>query len=236
MARLLTSNADGRYAPNVANTENSEIGKGGLAAQYSYPATINADFNGLINESGGTFTNTVTSQEIGMISGSPAGAGLLLQTDVNADGNPDTYPGTGTFAPLSVDYARGYLGAGGNFVDVYRFKYTIRQFNGSRGGITFRFENVSAQVVTELERVNGLWGPVLIPAAAINAPANSIGFSFDCINCAANYNHNGGVSVQDVFDFLNDWFAGLPWTDWDRSGVITPQDIFAFLNAWFVGC
>ena len=60
--------------------------------------------------------------------------------------------------------------------------------------------------------------------------------SFDCINCAANYNHNGGVSVQDVFDFLNDWFAGLPWTDWDRSGVITPQDIFAFLNAWFVGC
>ncbi len=56
--------------------------------------------------------------------------------------------------------------------------------------------------------------------------------------CFANYNHNTTVEVQDIFDFLNDWFAGtkiaIPSGDGD-SGTLSVQNIFDFLNVWFAG-
>jgi hypothetical protein len=56
--------------------------------------------------------------------------------------------------------------------------------------------------------------------------------------CYANYNHNATLEVQDIFDFLNDWFAGkliaIPGGD-GASGALAVQNIFDFLNAWFAG-
>ena len=54
--------------------------------------------------------------------------------------------------------------------------------------------------------------------------------------CAPDFNLSGGVSVQDVFDFLAAWFAGDPRADFNNSGTVTVQDIFDFLAAWFAGC
>ena len=54
--------------------------------------------------------------------------------------------------------------------------------------------------------------------------------------CPADFNCSGGVSVQDIFDFLAAWFASTPTADIDHSGAITVQDIFDFLAAWFAGC
>jgi hypothetical protein len=57
--------------------------------------------------------------------------------------------------------------------------------------------------------------------------------------CYADYNKVGGVSVQDIFDFLNDWFAGRPYANVGSSGgsgVLSVQNIFDFLGAWFSGC
>jgi hypothetical protein len=54
--------------------------------------------------------------------------------------------------------------------------------------------------------------------------------------CAANYNGVNGITVQDIFDFLNGWFGGNPQADFNHVGGITVQDIFDFLNAWFAGC
>ena len=53
--------------------------------------------------------------------------------------------------------------------------------------------------------------------------------------CTADYNGDGVVSVQDIFDFLAGWFAGAPAADFNGGGI-TVQDIFDFLGAWFAGC
>lgn len=61
------------------------------------------------------------------------------------------------------------------------------------------------------------------------------GGNFTTPCCKANFNQVSGVTVQDVFDFLNAWFAGSASTDFNGSGV-TVQDVFDFLSAWFNGC
>ena len=53
--------------------------------------------------------------------------------------------------------------------------------------------------------------------------------------CKSNFNQLGGVTVQDVFDFLSAWFAGSPSADFNGGGI-SVQDVFDFLAAWFTGC
>jgi hypothetical protein len=55
-------------------------------------------------------------------------------------------------------------------------------------------------------------------------------------SCAADFDHSGGLAVQDIFSFLNAWFAAGPGADFNQTGGLTVQDIFDFLNAWFAGC
>jgi hypothetical protein len=53
--------------------------------------------------------------------------------------------------------------------------------------------------------------------------------------CVANFNQIDGLTVQDVFDYLNAWFNGSPSADVNGGGLQV-QDIFDFLNMWFQGC
>jgi hypothetical protein len=63
--------------------------------------------------------------------------------------------------------------------------------------------------------------------------------------CPADFNNSGSLQVQDIFDFLNAWFAGCTGqpgapcngqnADFNGGGLAV-QDIFDFLNAWFAGC
>jgi hypothetical protein len=52
--------------------------------------------------------------------------------------------------------------------------------------------------------------------------------------CLANYNKAGGISVQDIFDFLGAWFSNSPNADINAGGL-SVNDIFDFLAAWFSG-
>jgi hypothetical protein len=56
--------------------------------------------------------------------------------------------------------------------------------------------------------------------------------------CFANFNQDTSVNIDDIFVYLNAWFASEPRTDVGGDGVSTPtiDDIFVYLNAWFAGC
>ncbi len=56
------------------------------------------------------------------------------------------------------------------------------------------------------------------------------------IACPADFNGAGGLTVQDIFDFLAAWFTGDPRANFNGTGGITVADIFDFLAAWFAGC
>ena len=64
-------------------------------------------------------------------------------------------------------------------------------------------------------------------------PANSTNFT-TC--CYANINGVGGVTVQDIFEFLTCYFSNnILCADCDGNGILTPNDLFCFLAAFFSG-
>jgi hypothetical protein len=52
--------------------------------------------------------------------------------------------------------------------------------------------------------------------------------------CPCDWNSSGGLTVQDIFDFLAGYFTGNG--DVNNSGSTTVQDIFDFLSCYFAGC
>jgi hypothetical protein len=72
---------------------------------------------------------------------------------------------------------------------------------------------------------------------ASQAQCNGTSTTTPC--CRADFNKVGGITVQDVYDFLSAWFAGDPAADYVNNGAGTPTQpsIPAFINAWFIsGC
>jgi len=56
------------------------------------------------------------------------------------------------------------------------------------------------------------------------------------IGCGADFNDDGAVTIQDLFDFLAAYFQGSPDADFNASGEITVQDVFDYLTAYFTAC
>jgi subtilisin-like proprotein convertase family protein len=54
--------------------------------------------------------------------------------------------------------------------------------------------------------------------------------------CFADFNKLGGVTIDDIFIYLNAWFAPSPFANVGEPGTPNIDDIFIFLNAWFAGC
>jgi hypothetical protein len=54
--------------------------------------------------------------------------------------------------------------------------------------------------------------------------------------CPADASGDGSLTVDDIFVFLNRWFANDVLADFSQSGGVTLDDIFVFLEAWFAGC
>jgi hypothetical protein len=72
----------------------------------------------------------------------------------------------------------------------------------------------------------------------IASAATTCGTSVTTPCCRADFNKLGGLSTQDIFDFLSAWFANSLEADISGNGLTTLDtgDIFSFLAAWFAGC
>ncbi len=162
LQRAGVSNADGTYDP--AFGVGTTIGRHGLARQYSYIASVSPNFNGLINVSSGSFTNTA-DQEIGLVTGFAQGIPLLGTPglDADSDGNPDTWSGNGSgmtpanlaTAALDPGLSASYF-CHSQFIDIYRFRYTVTDFTART--LQFRLANIVAQQFTQFVYSGGQWG------------------------------------------------------------------------------
>ncbi len=74
---------------------------------------------------------------------------------------------------------------------------------------------------------------VTTPTLAYRGNCTACGTPF-C--CGADYNNNGSLEIQDIFDFLAAWFQQVFTSDFNHDGAKNVQDIFDFLAAWFAGC
>lgn len=72
-------------------------------------------------------------------------------------------------------------------------------------------------------------------SAVLDLPARSV-LLLAHQNCIADFNGVGGLTVQDIFDFLAAYFSGSASADVNGVGGITVQDIFDYLAAYFAGC
>jgi hypothetical protein len=54
--------------------------------------------------------------------------------------------------------------------------------------------------------------------------------------CTADFNDDGGINSQDLFDFLTAFFGADPVADINADGTVNSQDFFDFLAAFFDGC
>ena len=64
----------------------------------------------------------------------------------------------------------------------------------------------------------------------------AVGVSTNPCPCHADVNCSGGLTVQDLFDFLAFYFTQDPRGDFNAVGGWSVQDIFDFLAAYFAGC
>lgn len=56
------------------------------------------------------------------------------------------------------------------------------------------------------------------------------------LECPADFNRDGDVSVQDLFDFLAAYFAGDLAADLTRNDALSVEDLFTFLREYFTPC
>lgn len=56
--------------------------------------------------------------------------------------------------------------------------------------------------------------------------------------CFADYNHAGGVTIDDLFLYLNAYFTGSPFANFGGDTIANPtiDDLFLYINAYFTGC
>jgi hypothetical protein len=74
----------------------------------------------------------------------------------------------------------------------------------------------------------------LITNACNTVLSNPTPVTLNC--CRADFNGVGGVTIQDLFDYLTAWFARAPNAEFDTLPGITIQDLLDFLGAWFARC
>lgn len=104
------------------------------------------------------------------------------------------------------------------------------------------YQNTPKEYIEHLRDANtsNHWGNTLYNLWAASGKGKPIAMTEATLSllpaCAADFNHSGAITVQDLFDYLTAWFSGSPTADFNHSASITIQDLFDYLGAWFEGC
>ncbi len=132
-----------------------------------------------------------------------------------------------TYLVRVAGYDDGTGGASGDYTLVIRS-------DTPASGVCCRGATCSTTVSQASCTASGMAGASFVPASSnCNAGGSTIA---PC--CYADYNKVNSITVQDIFDYLNDWFAGSNFAivaGNGASGSLTVQAIFDYLNAWFAG-
>ena len=148
---------------------------------------------------------------------------------------PMTALGGSTRMRVRVTYTDGLSPCGDSvYGDVQDYTVAIAQPGVCCRGATCNTTVASAAACTASLVTGQTAGAAFASGSACNATGIT---ATPC--CYADYNKVNGINVQDIFDFLNDWFAGSPYANTAGNGTTQPlsvSNIFSFLNAWFGGC
>lgn len=147
-------------------------------------------------------------------------------TPLDAEGFELSFP----TSALTNQSAGNYPGGGGQSVPI------TREGTASISGLTFSGLRIA------FEPEGGFFPGFEDPTT--ETPRD---FRFDSLRwtpvpycCPTDYDGDGTNAVNDIFAYLNAWFAGDrnadPRSDFNLSGTFEAADIFLFLNAWFAGC
>lgn len=106
------------------------------------------------------------------------------------------------------------------------------------GGVCCRGATCTTTITSGAACTSSLIGSPMAGAAFPTGAGCNSGAISNAPCCYADYNKVGGITINDIFDFLSDWFAGSPYANVGgdgSSGVLNVQNIFDFLNNWFAG-
>lgn len=182
LARGIISNTDGTYsnaigvfAPGTAS---------GVAASYRYLVGINSAFNGGINANVGPVLHNPAIQDIVGIAPSPGGDSF-----VNTPGlftfDPDTGEAigpAGNMVPTAIGDA--YFGARGNWIDIYRFRYTVTDFTPRVVPVN-AVPDGNGKWFDTITQTDGTWGTQTLGNDVTPANVTTFGATFQVIPAPA---------------------------------------------------
>lgn len=117
---------------------------------------------------------------------------------------------------------------------VYHYEHVTDLLDGVVRAGRFSIETYGIDPVTQ--------EPIALHGSFL--PGSGIFFTVDGPEplCPADFNTVDGVTADDIFAYLDSWFAengesGPGWAaDFNNDDAVSADDIFAFLDAWFTPC
>ncbi len=130
------------------------------------------------------------------------------------------------------------MNAEGSAISWNTESYAVNQnANALRWSTLYNFRFVTNRPPTTGTVTLGLFAPAVVPGDADSISIAGLDVpSMPAPTCVADFNDAGGVTVQDLFDYLTAWFAGDVRSDVNGVGGITVQDLFDYVALWFTGC
>ncbi len=150
-----------------------------------------------------------------------------LRTDGTGDGIFTSVSGTAPNRIFNIEWRVSYFSFFGSanfearlFENQDRFEFIYGALSG--GG---------ASATVGIQRDTGTYSN---SARCNSSIANGSRIILAC--CKADFNMDGILNTQDIFDFLSAWFANDPRADFNGINGQNVQDIFDYLGVWFAGC